>query len=122
MKDDSGNIPKNVAGFEYRNIIGERMRQQRKVSGKTLIEVGDIMDLTYQQVQKYEKGINQISAWRLAGLADHYQRPISFFIDPNPEVSDEEFLKILGLYQSAKAKGRTQLLAQLLKVCHLVEL
>jgi transcriptional regulator with XRE-family HTH domain len=49
-------------------------------------KLGDALDLTFQQVQKYEKGTNRIGASRLQQIANILQVPVSFFFEgaPNP--------------------------------------
>jgi transcriptional regulator with XRE-family HTH domain len=52
--------------------------------GMSQEKLGDALNLTFQQVQKYEKGANRISASRLQQAAHILQVPISFFFDGGP--------------------------------------
>jgi len=52
--------------------------------GMSQEKLGDALDLTFQQIQKYEKGANRISASRLQQAAHILQVPISFFFDGGP--------------------------------------
>jgi transcriptional regulator with XRE-family HTH domain len=64
--------------------VGSRVRMRRMMLGMSQEKLGDALDLTFQQVQKYEKGTNRISASRLQQAAHILQVPISFFFDGSP--------------------------------------
>lgn len=57
------------------------MRWRRRELKLTQEKLGDLLDLTFQQVQKYEKGVNRISAGRLYEMATVLGVPISYFYD-----------------------------------------
>jgi transcriptional regulator with XRE-family HTH domain len=59
--------------------IGRRVRAQRLHRGMSQMVLADHLDLTFQQVQKYEKGTNRISAGRLQRIAEVLTVPIMFF-------------------------------------------
>lgn len=61
--------------------VGERVRARRVMLKMTQTDLGDALDLTYQQIQKYEKGINRIGASRLQQIARTLQVPMMFFFD-----------------------------------------
>ncbi len=63
--------------------IGKCIRQIRNARGLSLSDVGRQMDLSYQQVQKYELGQNRISAARLNQLMDIFEVPWTYFFDEN---------------------------------------
>jgi transcriptional regulator with XRE-family HTH domain len=50
--------------------VGRRIRMERLARGLTQTELADHLGLTFQQVQKYEKGVNRVGAGRLAKIAD----------------------------------------------------
>lgn len=52
--------------------IGQRIRTLRKSRGENQEELGNVLGVTYQQIQKFEAATNRISAARLALIADHY--------------------------------------------------
>jgi transcriptional regulator with XRE-family HTH domain len=60
-------------------FVGARLRLRRKQLGLTQEQLGARLGLTFQQIQKYEKGINRIGAGRLPNLAGILQVPISYF-------------------------------------------
>lgn len=52
--------------------VGTLLRQTRIVRGHTLQQTAELLDITYQQVQKYEKGDNRITVTRLIDFAEAY--------------------------------------------------
>lgn len=64
--------------------VGSRVRVQRMVAGVSQEKLGDALGLTFQQVQKYEKGSNRISASRLQQIAKMLEVPVSFFFEGAP--------------------------------------
>jgi transcriptional regulator with XRE-family HTH domain len=67
--------------------VGSRVRVRRNMLGLTQEKIADAIGLTFQQVQKYEKGTNRISASRLHQLAGVLQVPIPFFFEGAPSQS-----------------------------------
>ena len=61
--------------------IGARVRMRRLMLGMSQESLGAQLSLTFQQIQKYEKGINRISASRLFGLGRALSVPVSYFFD-----------------------------------------
>ena len=61
--------------------VGSRVRLQRVLIGMSQQKLGKLLGLTFQQVQKYEKGINRIGASRLFELAQIFSVPVQFFFD-----------------------------------------
>jgi transcriptional regulator with XRE-family HTH domain len=59
--------------------IGKRVRALRLHRGLSQTDLADKLDLTFQQVQKYEKSTNRISAGRLQKIAEVLDTPITFF-------------------------------------------
>jgi transcriptional regulator with XRE-family HTH domain len=60
------------------------MRQRRTLLGMSQTKVGDAVGLTFQQVQKYERGSNRISSSRLYEFAKVLDVPVSYFFDEMP--------------------------------------
>ena len=65
--------------------VGSRIRLRRTLLGMSQERLGEALGLTFQQVQKYERGANRVSASRLFDLARVLDVPISFFYDDMPE-------------------------------------
>jgi transcriptional regulator with XRE-family HTH domain len=64
--------------------VGSRVRMRRMMMGMSQEKLGDAIGLTFQQVQKYEKGTNRIGASRLQQIAHTLQVPVSFFFEGAP--------------------------------------
>jgi transcriptional regulator with XRE-family HTH domain len=64
--------------------VGSRVRLQRMLLGVSQERLGERLGLTFQQIQKYEKGVNRIGASRLFDLAQVLGVPIQFFYDDAP--------------------------------------
>jgi transcriptional regulator with XRE-family HTH domain len=61
--------------------VGARMRLRRTLLGMSQTTLGEAIGLTFQQVQKYERGANRIGASRLFDLSRVLDVPVSFFFD-----------------------------------------
>lgn len=61
--------------------VGSRIRLRRQLLGFSQEKLGDALGLTFQQVQKYERGANRVSASRLFDLSMVLGVPVSFFFD-----------------------------------------
>jgi transcriptional regulator with XRE-family HTH domain len=67
--------------------VGNRVRMRRKMQGMSQAKLGEALGVTFQQVQKYEKGTNRIGASRLQHIASIQQVAISFFFEDAPAQS-----------------------------------
>ena len=65
--------------------VGTRIRLRRTLLGMSQERLGDSLGLTFQQVQKYERGVNRVGASRLFDLSRVLDVPISFFFDDMPD-------------------------------------
>src|SRR5215470_18890355 len=61
--------------------VGARVRMRRKIVAMSQEKLGAALGLTFQQVQKYEKGATRISASRLQQMSDILQVPVEFFFE-----------------------------------------
>src|SRR5438477_8494548 len=66
--------------------VGSRVRMRRIMLGMSQEKLGDALSLTFQQVQKYEKGTNRIGASRLQQIAHFLEVPVSFFFEGAPDL------------------------------------
>jgi transcriptional regulator with XRE-family HTH domain len=64
--------------------VGARVRMRRMLASVSQEKLGEALGLTFQQIQKYEKGSNRISASRLQQIAKMLDVPVSFFFDGAP--------------------------------------
>ena len=65
--------------------VGSRIRLRRTLLGMSQERLGEALGLTFQQVQKYERGLNRVGASRLFDLSRVLDVPISFFFDDMPD-------------------------------------
>jgi len=65
--------------------VGARMRLRRTLLGLSQEKLGELIGLTFQQVQKYERGANRVSCSRLFDLSRALEIPISYFFEDMPE-------------------------------------
>ncbi len=70
--------------------VGDRVRQRRKLLGLSQEELGALIGLTFQQVQKYERGFNRVSASKLFQIARALKTRVAYFFDGYPEEDDPE--------------------------------
>src|SRR5262245_39987592 len=64
--------------------VGARVRMRRKMLAMSQEKLGAALDLSFQQVQKYERGANRIGASRLQQMSHILQVPVSFFFEGAP--------------------------------------
>ena len=67
--------------------VGSRVRMRRMMLGMSQEKLGDALGLTFQQVQKYEKGTNRIGASRLQQISQILQVPVAFFFEGAPHLA-----------------------------------
>src|SRR5262245_47074081 len=67
--------------------VGSRVRMRRMMLSMSQEKLGDALGLTFQQVQKYEKGTNRIGASRLQQISQILQVPVAFFFEGAPNVA-----------------------------------
>lgn len=64
--------------------VGSRVRMRRMLARMSQEKLGEALGITFQQVQKYEKGINRIGASRLQQIAGVLEVPVEFFFEGAP--------------------------------------
>lgn len=69
--------------------VGSRVRLRRMLLGMSQEKLGEHLGLTFQQIQKYEKGINRIGASRLFDLSRVLGVPVQFFYEELPAAASE---------------------------------
>ena len=108
----------------YRDL-GRNVRTARSAAGKSQSEVAEFLDVTFQQVQKYEKGMNRIPIDRLVSLADYLEVPFQQFIAPSAsdsefaslasQFSDKEFHVLLEAWGALKDRAARSALVNMVK-------
>ena len=103
--------------------VGKRIRHRRWVSGTTQQQLADQVGIKFQQIQKYETGMNRVSASRLWDIAHALGVEVSFFFEgldsalidsdgsgmPSDVLSDKEALDLLRSYYSIPENQRRRL-------------
>lgn len=69
--------------------VGARVKLRRMLLGMSQEKLGEALGITFQQIQKYEKGTNRIGASRLAHMATVLMVPVSFFFEDAPGTPEE---------------------------------
>jgi transcriptional regulator with XRE-family HTH domain len=67
--------------------VGSRVRMRRIMLGMSQEKLGEALGLTFQQIQKYEKGTNRVGASRIQQISDVLQVPVSFLFEGGPSSS-----------------------------------
>ena len=71
---------------EHFNVhLGKKLRMRRLSLGLTQTKVANAINVTFQQIQKYEKGTNGVSSSRLMQLASFLKVPVNYFYEDYPE-------------------------------------
>ena len=97
-------------------LIGTRIRLQRTAIGMSQEKLGDILGITFQQIQKYEKGTNRVGAARLQAIADALGVPVSFFFEQRSSVGDTPEGAPYGIQDLLTSKEGIELARAFLKI------
>ena len=81
--------------------VGARVRQRRVLLGMTQTKLGEAFGMSFQQVQKYERGTNRISASRLYDLSRVLDVSIEYFFDEMPP-------EVAASSQATKGRGKAE--------------
>jgi transcriptional regulator with XRE-family HTH domain len=68
--------------------VGSRIRMRRKMLGLSQEKLGEKLGITFQQIQKYEKGTNRVGASRLQAMSDALEVPVAYFFPDNAVGAD----------------------------------
>ena len=79
-------VPAKKAPNPIDKHVGSRVRMRRMMLSMSQEKLGDALGLTFQQVQKYEKGTNRIGASRLQQISQILQVPVAFFFEGAPNL------------------------------------
>ncbi|MCA1776743.1 MAG: helix-turn-helix transcriptional regulator [Paracoccaceae bacterium] len=104
--------------------VGKRIRHRRWMQGCTQQQLAEAVGIKFQQIQKYETGMNRVSASRLWQIASFLQVPVSFFFEgvedethmtqngsdvPGDILTDKEALELLRSYYAIPENQRRRL-------------
>jgi DNA-binding XRE family transcriptional regulator len=62
-------------------LVGQRMRHRRWMLGITQQQLGELVGIKFEQIQKYEAGANRISASTMRNIAEALEAPVSYFLE-----------------------------------------
>ncbi|HIG23932.1 MAG TPA: XRE family transcriptional regulator [Henriciella marina] len=93
-------MPESKLPNKIDELVGQRIRWRRKELKWTQEQLSERLSLTFQQVQKYEKGVNRISAGRLYELAGVLDVPIEYFFE-----GADEYLSLPEQFQEDSAQA-----------------
>jgi transcriptional regulator with XRE-family HTH domain len=110
----------------YVGALIKRLRKQRGVSQEAL---GEALGVTFQQIQKYENGINRVAAGRLQRIAKALDVPIEYFFEGSPENAaghdegrrvlrgpgKDEYAELIAVFRGIKNRAARQKLIALAK-------
>jgi transcriptional regulator with XRE-family HTH domain len=79
----------------HNQVLAARVRERRVLAGLSQTQLGNVLGCTFQQVQKYEKATNRISAVALVKIADALHTPVMYFLEGlgNPTAAAEAELR-----------------------------
>lgn len=99
--------------------VGKRIRHRRWLIGMTQQQLADKVGIKFQQIQKYETGVNRVSASRLWDIAHAIDVPVSYFFEglhdesvSQPEgdlFADKEALQLVKAYYAMPESQRRQI-------------
>lgn len=101
--------------------VGKRIRHRRWMIGMTQQQLAERVGIKFQQIQKYETGMNRVSASRLWDISDTLEVPVSFFFDglddrqsegagaPKDMLADKEALELVRSYYAIPETQRRRL-------------
>ena len=100
--------------------VGKRIRHRRWMLGVTQQQLAERVGIKFQQIQKYETGMNRVSASRLWDIAEALEVPVSFFFEGLDEeqagpavqgdlMSDKEALELVRSYYAIPENQRKRL-------------
>jgi len=69
----------------FNKHLGNKLKLRRLALGLTQKKVAKVINVTFQQIQKYEKGTNGVSSIRLLQLANYLKIPVNYFFEDYPE-------------------------------------
>jgi len=96
----------------FNKHLGEMLKKRRLALGLTQTKVAKAINVTFQQIQKYEKGINGVSSVRLLQLASYLKVPINYFFDNYSEYLSD-LNKTAGDYMSVNYNFLAKIFSEL---------
>ena len=101
--------PRSVTAVDRR--IGQKIRARRLELGVSQEKLAAAIGVSFQQVQKYEKGLNRVAAGTLHAIAQELNTTVSEFLPEAERTDDEGFAELRAAYYKLNAEGRSMLIA-----------
>ena len=86
----------------FNKHLGNKLKLRRLALGLTQTKVAKAINVTFQQIQKYEKGTNGVSSIRLLQLSNYLKVPINYFFEDYSELPQDQKLKFSKNLQVAQ--------------------
>ncbi|MCG5246842.1 helix-turn-helix domain-containing protein [Methylorubrum extorquens] len=102
---DTPNAPKRVT--EQDRLVGQRIKMLRKSKGISQTALGRALGVTFQQIQKYENGVNRVGASRLSEVGRALEVPVSTFFEEGGALLDQDQREVFDLL---RVRGAVDLL------------
>jgi transcriptional regulator with XRE-family HTH domain len=83
-------MPKTSTGSKVDDAVGQVLRHLREAQGMSQEALGEAVDVSFQQIQKYERGTNRVGASRLFQFANVFDVPVGRFFEGLPRVRTED--------------------------------
>jgi transcriptional regulator with XRE-family HTH domain len=114
MGSDQGNIAMNtklkIKAPDARDIeVGRRIRAQRLTRQMSQTELGTRVGITFQQIQKYEKGVNRVGAGRLTRIADVLGVPVAFLFGATEQATTTSTKAVNAAFSFLETAGAVRL-------------
>lgn len=94
-------------------LIGTRIRLARQLVGLSQTELGDRLNVSFQQIQKYENGSNRVAAPRLYEMGKILGKPVTYFFPSDATDGEEPADAPLATFKNLQARTVTRLLHNL---------
>lgn len=117
LRNGQGRMPSGVGKMEQRGsiaprkapnpidvLVGSRLKLRRTMVGMTQEKLGDQLGVTFQQIQKYEKGANRIGASRLQEISRILEVPVAYFFEDARGLTDAIVEPEYGVAENVAAK------------------
>ena len=109
-------------------FIGNAIRAKRLLNNKSLKDIGEKLDISFQQMQKYERGVNRLSGTYLYAISKYLNTPIEKFFPQNdsslhddqedfdnPGISEHELTQLIKNYSAIRKKEIRKKFLELIK-------
>lgn len=102
--------------------LGQKIRSRRIMAHLSQMELGEALGVSFQQVQKYEKGVNRVSTIRIQQIADALQEDVAYFmnsdvcgvsaeaIDMSAAMTERDVIRLVKAFRKLPASTRQKMM------------